>query len=452
MGSKNDDFFGGMFDFNGDGKTDLGEEFLAYQIFEEVMKEETNDTESDDDDDGFDSLNYSSAAGSFVSDHPQQPHNLTRQAVIRAPSVAEPLPETLTFDQYKIRRSAFLRECFFSAFAALLLGALPGIVIYAAIATYDPKNSASGFLVTVFVIAGIAAIVMIMRGAFAGTSEKYQRLQQAKVIYLENAPAEELSQQRKKKRRMAISACSIIGAGILILITVSAVRLSRTATIYNEALDQITNGNYEQASATLQQIEGEGYKDTHALLLLCRAHKEYDTGRAIDAYYTMQKASFFHQTAELGSEITSFRQLLKSEYDAYIHEQAERRQKEYERIQSLPFPSVGQYVTKSQMDQMHWEGNDNKTCDVHTTKYLYTSGDGEKYRLWISDYNCIKKVVKLLGSHSSDPSTGKSGTGGLNNEPSVDGFSHPEDFYDWYWDDFFDYEDAEDYYYSHGGK
>ena len=30
MGSKNDDFFGGMFDFNGDGKTDLGEEFLAY--------------------------------------------------------------------------------------------------------------------------------------------------------------------------------------------------------------------------------------------------------------------------------------------------------------------------------------------------------------------------------------------------------------------------------------
>ena len=56
MGSKNDDFFGGMFDFNGDGKTDLGEEFLAYQIFEEVMKEETNDTESDDD--GFDSLNY----------------------------------------------------------------------------------------------------------------------------------------------------------------------------------------------------------------------------------------------------------------------------------------------------------------------------------------------------------------------------------------------------------
>ena len=38
------------------------------------------------------------------------------------------------------------------------------------------------------------------------------------------------------------------------------------------------------------------------------------------------------------------------------------------------------------------------------------------------------------------------------NSPSVDGFSNPEDFYDWYYDDFFDYYEAEDYYYSHGGS
>ena len=34
----------------------------------------------------------------------------------------------------------------------------------------------------------------------------------------------------------------------------------------------------------------------------------------------------------------------------------------------------------------------------------------------------------------------------------VDDFNNPEDFYDWYWDDFVDYEDAEDYYYEHGGR
>ena len=40
MSSKNDDFFGGLFDFNGDGKTTWDEKFLAYNIFEETTKEE----------------------------------------------------------------------------------------------------------------------------------------------------------------------------------------------------------------------------------------------------------------------------------------------------------------------------------------------------------------------------------------------------------------------------
>ena len=32
--------FGGMFDMNGDGKTDLGEEWLGYMVINECMKEE----------------------------------------------------------------------------------------------------------------------------------------------------------------------------------------------------------------------------------------------------------------------------------------------------------------------------------------------------------------------------------------------------------------------------
>lgn len=43
-----DDIFGqpfsGMFDFNGDGKTDLGEQWLGYMIINDCMKEEKNDT------------------------------------------------------------------------------------------------------------------------------------------------------------------------------------------------------------------------------------------------------------------------------------------------------------------------------------------------------------------------------------------------------------------------
>ena len=41
-----DDLFGGLFDINGDGKTDFGEEYIAYRIFEDVMG---GDKEDDDD-------------------------------------------------------------------------------------------------------------------------------------------------------------------------------------------------------------------------------------------------------------------------------------------------------------------------------------------------------------------------------------------------------------------
>lgn len=43
----NDDFFGGMFDFNGDGRTDAVEAALGYQILDEMDREDDEDNDSD---------------------------------------------------------------------------------------------------------------------------------------------------------------------------------------------------------------------------------------------------------------------------------------------------------------------------------------------------------------------------------------------------------------------
>lgn len=43
----NDDFFGGMFDFNGDGQTDAVEAALGYQILDEMDRENDEDNNSD---------------------------------------------------------------------------------------------------------------------------------------------------------------------------------------------------------------------------------------------------------------------------------------------------------------------------------------------------------------------------------------------------------------------
>lgn len=36
------DFFGGLFDFNGDGNVDMGEEFLAFLMLNEMTKGEND--------------------------------------------------------------------------------------------------------------------------------------------------------------------------------------------------------------------------------------------------------------------------------------------------------------------------------------------------------------------------------------------------------------------------
>ena len=43
----NDDFFGGMFDFNGDGQTDAVEAAIGFQILDGMDREDDEDNDSD---------------------------------------------------------------------------------------------------------------------------------------------------------------------------------------------------------------------------------------------------------------------------------------------------------------------------------------------------------------------------------------------------------------------
>ena len=42
-----DDFFGGLFDFNGDGHTDMIEAYMGFQILQEMDREDDRDEEDD---------------------------------------------------------------------------------------------------------------------------------------------------------------------------------------------------------------------------------------------------------------------------------------------------------------------------------------------------------------------------------------------------------------------
>ena len=42
------DFFGGIFDFNRDGKTDFSEKFLGFMIMQDMMNSEEDDNDFDE--------------------------------------------------------------------------------------------------------------------------------------------------------------------------------------------------------------------------------------------------------------------------------------------------------------------------------------------------------------------------------------------------------------------
>ena len=176
--SKKDDFLGGIFDFNGDGKTDLGEEFLAFKIFEEVTKENSE--------------NNNSYHLGFTPRHTK--YRLIKRPTKPLPSM-QPIPEHLSLKEYKDRRKAFVGEVFLSILLAFFLCSIPGDVVWAAISAYDAQNSASGVVVTILVIAGLVIAGVVIYAAASSISESYKHLMKAKDVYLKGATEKDTIQK-----------------------------------------------------------------------------------------------------------------------------------------------------------------------------------------------------------------------------------------------------------------
>ena len=117
-------------------------------------------------------------------------------------------------------------------------------------------------------------------------------------------------------------------------------------------------------------------------------------------------------------------------------------------------PYVGMYVSKETAKSWEWQGTDSTTVKnrdgskVRTIKYRYDTVE-RSYTIWVSEE--YSDIVKLNYSDKGKSTNSTSKRKSVVPTPDVSGYSHAEDFYDWYRDDFDDYEDAEDWYEEHGG-
>ena len=141
---------------------------------------------------------------------------------------------------------------------------------------------------------------------------------------------------------------------------------------------------------------------------------------------------------------------------AYSKARQAETEREEKRIRDSIYgkvPYVGMYVPYIPSN-WEWQGTDNLTVKdwtgnrVRTTKYRYD--DPPKiYIIWVDEDN---EVVKVSVTDPTAPSKKrKTSKPKTTNDPyGASDYAHPDDFYYDYPDDFWDYEDAEDYWAEYG--
>lgn len=297
----------------------------------------------------------------------------------------------------------------------------------------------------------------------------------------------------KKRIYIIISLMLVLGIVFGGVYTASLNR-KKIDTAYNNAVTLIQKGSYKAALGKLEKanpdkidrdnfwIDAEYgyieklYKDSLPLYAYALAQIEYNGEKSMVAVYEYLNLIPKSYSGELSKEIKTFRENFQSEYDVYLAEEA-RKKAEREQEQRLSYknkiPYVGMsetYISDTVMGKYHdyestlvgkgtrrqniWHKYYWKT-DAGKTILIVTCVDDKvtsvlKYydtTQWTSDG---KPIYKQKGSSSSyNSSSKKSGT--KKSDPyNAKDYYDAEDFYDDYYDDFYDYEEAEEYYNENG--
>lgn len=165
------DFWGGMFDFNGDGKTTWDEEILGLSLLEEERKRTAKNSES-------------------------APTYKYKEPKTKSMPTIKQVPEIVNETNYHSLCSEYRTECV-CALIALVVMLIPAILIlWAVYSTYDPKNSASDFITVVFTLAGIGYGGVVLHTTCTSIKTSIKNLS----LVMERYSGPELPKKRNKAK------------------------------------------------------------------------------------------------------------------------------------------------------------------------------------------------------------------------------------------------------------
>ncbi len=253
MSSNKDDIFGGFFDFNGDGKTDIGEEWVAYKIMEECMQDDEDENEDEDDifNISFDGQTYESVPSTVICDE----------------AISTPLPEIYTKEELKAHCGSRKATIIISIIAAAVMLAPAIIIVWAAYASYDSSNSASGFLCLLLTIVGIFVGGAIVYSACKEITKAYSEIIQLKESFKRN-------NQEQGRYSISWSGKIIVGVLVAFFIVLGIIKIPGDQNIqhHNEPYYEQTS-NYDNADdlpikkpamskEEADSLRGTGYHNT----------------------------------------------------------------------------------------------------------------------------------------------------------------------------------------------
>ncbi len=265
-----------------------------------------------------------------------------------------------------------------------------------------------------------------------------------------------------KKAKLALCVLALVlGATCLMSSMQEHARLTHLEDTYSQAELLVQRGAYDEALDVLEGID-DTYRNVKSLMFYSRAHLSYDLGKIPDANRNMFQCEYYMASDEtMPEEYESFRATVSAEYQQY---EKERQQKEIEayreRVRTgVPFVGMAEAdIANTSLGapsskvghNWEWVGGERVTANIYD---FYQNGrvvfsarclSGSVEQVWDNRY----KVV-LPKAYSS----GKSSKKKENEDDPLNAkdYLFPEDFYEDHFDDFFDFYDAEDYYYEHGG-
>lgn len=363
----------------------------------------------------------------------------------------------INFGQYSSERKSLIFEKIFKTIGISFFFIIPFSMVLMVFST--PKRNTGEDLAAIIVLFFALCIgALIVSGIRSTIDDVNQRQKKLKADFLQTATAEERSLMDRQKKRGKL----FLRTSILICIIAATSFYLYLSNQYKNAERLIVDEDYSEAITALESLPVSNFKDTQSLIGLCNAHLEYLDGDPLTAYQTLRFTSFSHQSEQQMKAISDFRTELKNIKDESDRQEEIRKQEIYEAKLRTGKPFVGMPESRINDTVLGIPSSDvrHNTAMVHGNRYTanlydwYSSGkviytarcvQGEVTEVW-------DKSDKKSNTSSSYHSSTSSSSHTVSSDPSVEGYSDPEDFYDDYWDDFFDYEDAEDYYYSHGGK